>query len=100
MSAPGTSRLAAPSLAPPSPGLILLCHDGSGASLLARVTAGTATILATGLPALRQIVVGDVTGDGVDDIVAIRGDSGDRAFTVLVQCNSRDLACQAGAVSP
>jgi hypothetical protein len=89
-----------PDLAPPSPTLLVLCHDPTGTSLLARVSGTTATIVASGLPPLRQIIAGDVTGDGVDDVVAIRGDSGDRALTVLVQCSSRDLACQAGAVAP
>jgi hypothetical protein len=98
--AAGVFAPAGPDVAPPGPALLVLCHDPSGTSLLARVSGTTATIVASGLPPLRQIVAGDVTGDGVDDIVAIRGDSGDRAYTVLVQCSSRDLACQAGAVSP
>ncbi|HEY1546877.1 MAG TPA: VCBS repeat-containing protein [Kofleriaceae bacterium] len=96
----GVFAMAGPTLAAPTASLIVLCHDSTGASLLARVANGSATVLATGLPPLRQIAVGDVTGDGVDDIVAIRGDSGDRALTVLVQCSSRDLACQAAAVAP
>ena len=82
-----------------APALLVLCRDPTGTSLLARVSGTTATLVATGLPPLRQIVAGDVTGDGIADIVAIRGDSGDRAYTVLVQCSSRDLACQAGAVT-
>ncbi|HEX4454515.1 MAG TPA: VCBS repeat-containing protein [Kofleriaceae bacterium] len=96
----GVFAAAGPDVAAPAPGLILLCHDATGTSLLARVAAGSATVIATGLPPLRQIAVGDVTGDGVDDVVAIRGDSGDRALTVLVQCSSRDLACQNAAVAP
>ena len=98
--AAGNFAPAGPDLAPPTPTLLVLCHDPTGTSLLARVAGTTATIVATGLPPLRQIAVGDVTGDGVDDVVAIRGDSGDRALTVLVQCSSRDLACQVGAVAP
>ncbi|HEY1817023.1 MAG TPA: VCBS repeat-containing protein [Kofleriaceae bacterium] len=97
--AAGVFAAAGPDVAPPAPALLVLCHDPSGTSLLARVSGTTATLVATGLPPLRQIVAGDVTGDGIADIVAIRGDSGGRAYTVLVQCSSRDLACQAGAVT-
>lgn len=98
--AAGNFTAGGPDAAPPQPALIVLCHDTNGTSLLARVASGTATIVASGLPDLRQIVVGDVTGDGIDDIVAIRGDSDNRSITVLVQCSSRDLACQAGAAAP
>jgi len=98
--AAGNFTAGGPDVTPAQPALVLLCHDSSGTSLLARVASGAATILATGLPDLRQIVVGDVTGDGIDDIVAIRGDSDNRSITVLVQCSSHDLACQAGAVAP
>ena len=51
-------------------------------------------MLATGLGDLRALALGDVTGDGIDDVVALQGDSGSRSMTVLVQCSSRDLACQ------
>jgi hypothetical protein len=91
---------------PPPTGnaLVVLCHDATGVSVLANVawsgSAYTATLVASGLPALRQIAVGDVTGDGLDDVVAIRGDAGARSITVLAQCSSRDLTCQATAVAP
>ncbi len=84
--------------------LIALCHDATGAGALVRIadTAGTftATVLATGLGDLRVLALGDVTGDGIDDVVALQGDSGSRSMTVLVQCSSHDLACQAAGVAP
>jgi len=84
--------------------LVALCHDATGDGVLVRIdsSAGsyTATVIASGLAALRAIEVGDVTGDGVDDIVALQGDAGSRSITVLAQCSSRDLACQQTAVQP
>ena len=85
--------------------LVVLCHDPMTAdSLVARVSYDGsvyhAVVIASGLGPLRAIQVGDVTGDGVDDIVAIRGDAGARSLTVLVQCDSRDLTCQQTGVAP
>jgi hypothetical protein len=103
--APGHFAAAGPTSTPGTAAeLVVLCHDKTGDSLVARVAriAGTfqATVVASSLGPLRSIAIGDVTGDGVDDIVAIRGDAGARAFTVLAQCESRDLTCQATGVAP
>ncbi len=103
--APGLVLTSGPTAAPPAtPQLIVLCHDATGDSLLARVWwqggAYQAELVASDLGPLRAIEVGDVTGDGVDDVVAIRGDSGERSVTVLAQCGSRDLTCQATGVAP
>ena len=103
--APGTVAFRDPTT-PASIGtsLIALCHDTSADGALVRIdsTAGSysATVLASGLGPLRIVEVGDVTGDGVDDIVALQGDAGSQAITVLAQCSSRDLACQQTAVQP
>ena len=43
-----------------------------------------------------SIQVGDVTGDGVDDLVALVGDSGAESLVVFAQCTSRDAASCAG----
>ncbi len=103
--APGTVAFRDPTT-PASVGtsLIALCHDATGDGALVRIdsSAGSysATEIASGLGSLRAVEVGDVTGDGVDDIVALQGDAGSRSITVLAQCSSRDLACQQTAVQP
>ena len=75
-------------------GVIALCREGTTSSLF-RVTraAGklTAVELAQGV-ALRGLRVDDVTGDGVDDVVAVQGDGSASALVVFPQCTSRDLA--------
>jgi len=83
----------------PSRDLVLLCSDGTAATTsLFRVAhdsgAYRATFLAkaANLSALRT---GDVTGDGVDDVIAVQGDAGARSLVVFPQCTSRDLACLA-----
>ena len=40
--------------------------------------------------ALTSIQVGDVTGDGVDDIVALEGAAGTQSLVVFAQCTSRN----------
>jgi hypothetical protein len=48
---------------------------------------------------LRSIRVDDVTGDGIDDVIAIQGDGGASAAVVFAQCSSRDLASCRGTSS-
>lgn len=45
---------------------------------------------------LTSIEVGDVTGDGVDDVVGLEGASGTEALVVFAQCTSRDAASCTG----
>jgi hypothetical protein len=71
--------------------LVVLCDDG-----LYRVGGGTTELLARGTD-LRGIRVGDVTGDGVDDIVALQGDAG---IVVFRQCTSKNLdSCHVSAAT-
>ena len=45
---------------------------------------------------LDAIRVGDVTGDGVDDVAAIAVDHGSETLEVFRQCSSRDAAVCTG----
>ncbi len=77
-------------------GLVALCREGT-TSTLYRITKHGGDLAATELAqgvALRSLRVGDVTGDGVDDVVAVQGDASASAVVVFPQCTSRDLgAC-------
>jgi hypothetical protein len=84
--------------------LVVLCHEGASVTSLYRVTragAGyTATPLAQGV-GLRGIRVADVTGDGVDDVIAVAGSGGGQSIMVFAQCSSRDLeTCAQSAAAP
>jgi hypothetical protein len=87
----------------PTPGLdlVVLCQDGG--STLHRVVPDGAGVrveqLAHTANSLSQLQVGDVTGDGVDDIVAITGDPGARSLVVFPQCTSNDVSCQHAATT-
>lgn len=75
--------------------LVVLCTLAEGSSALYRVSTETGALAATPLArgvGLRALAVADVTGDGVDDVVAVQGVGGTRAVTVFAQCSSRDLA--------
>jgi hypothetical protein len=48
------------------------------------------------MTAVTSIEVGDVTGDGVDDLVALEGASGTESLVVFAQCTSRDAASCTG----
>jgi len=81
--------------------VIVLCHGGG--NTLHRVyhdaTGYHDQLLALTTSSMSQIQVGDVTGDGLDDVVALDGDPGSRSLIVFPQCSSRDLACLASASS-
>jgi len=78
--------------------LVVACKD-AGATLY-RVTAQdgayTAEVLLHTATPLTSIEVGDVTGDGIDDVVALEGASGTEALVVFAQCTSRDAASCTG----
>jgi hypothetical protein len=80
-------------------GLVVLCREGM-ASTLFRVTRTGATLAATELAqgvGLRSLKVADVTGDGVDDVVAVQGDGSTSALVVYPQCTTRDVQCRSSA---
>jgi hypothetical protein len=81
---------AAPARLGTGPALIALCRSGDGGSILLGVTAGQETTLLARGSGMSAIRVGDVTGDGVDDIVAVQGETGSQALSVLAQCTTRD----------
>ena len=74
--------------------LIVACHDTG--STLYRVTKSgdtyTADVLLHTASTLTSIQVGDVTGDGIDDVVALEGASGTESLVVFAQCSSRNAA--------
>jgi hypothetical protein len=43
---------------------------------------------------LNSVRVGDVTGDGVEDMVLLEGENGAQTLVVYPQCSSRDTACR------
>jgi hypothetical protein len=87
------------SAAASSPDLIVACHDTGGVTLY-RVTfanaAYTAEVLLQTTSDVTSIELGDVTGDGVDDVVALVGASGAESLAVFRQCTSRDAASCVG----
>lgn len=79
--------------------LIVACKDMG--STLYRVFAQSgggygAEVLFHSMTAVTSIQVGDVTGDGVDDIVALEGASGTESLVVFAQCTSRNAASCTG----
>jgi len=88
--------------AAPTTDLVVLCREAGTASALFRVARGDAGLVATELArgtALRALRVADVTGDRVDDVVAIQGDGGASSLIVFPQCSSRELASCRGAAA-
>jgi len=70
------------------------CYDATGeSSLFAIQHDRSATLDQRGVGQLRAISAGDVTGDGVPDLVGIAGGDAGKALVVYPQCGSRDLAC-------
>jgi len=69
--------------------LVVLCSDGAGSALysVGRDADGFhASLLARGT-SLTGIRIGDVTGDGVDDVIGVAGDQ----IVVFPQCTTRNL---------
>jgi len=83
--------------------VVVLCRDPGAAASLFRISfdgGPRAALLAQGVD-LRAIRIGDVTGDGVDDVVALQGDRGSSSLLVYRQCTSRDAAgCRAAQAAP
>jgi len=76
--------------------LVVLCRDGGSTLHRVRIDAdGThVELLGRAPPGLAALQVGDVTGDQVDDVVALVGDPGSRTLVVFPQCTNRDTSCQ------
>ncbi|MDB4960345.1 MAG: hypothetical protein JWP01_344 [Myxococcales bacterium] len=74
--------------------LVVVCRDaGSSIYRVHRGDTGTeVTVLARTRSQIGALRVGDVTGDGVDDVVGIEGDSGAQSLVVFPQCSSRTLS--------
>lgn len=79
--------------------MIVLCRGG-GVSMIERVTrtaAGLEIVELARVPEMLDAIrVGDVTGDGIDDIAAISVDHGADTLEVFRQCSSRDAAVCTG----
>ncbi|CAN5917570.1 hypothetical protein BH11MYX3_BH11MYX3_34290 [soil metagenome] len=80
--------------------LVVLCR-GNGLSMLERVRTtadGLAVEELSRVPELLEALhVGDVTGDGLDDVAAIANDHGAQTLEVFRQCSSRDAStCRGG----
>lgn len=80
--------------------LVVLCRGG-GSSMLERVVLGGGEPEVTELSripgALEALRIGDVTGDGLDDIAALANDHGAETLEVFRQCSSRDVSvCRGG----
>ncbi len=92
-------------LPPPDGGtaeLLVLCHDGplidnAGSSVFRiRLDTQSVALVATGhgeASRMDGIQVGDVTGDGIDDVVLVDRSVPVPFLTVFRQCNSRDVGC-------
>ena len=81
----------------PTMDVVAVCRGTSTG--LYRVHAGTeVTRLATTSAPFGTLRAGDVTGDGVDDIVVVSGDAV-KSLVVYPQCTSRDAGCVAGGGS-
>lgn len=84
----------------PGTDLVVLCRGG-GSSMLERVTKTATGLDVTELSRIPDLLdalrVGDVTGDGVDDVAAIAVDHGSESLQVFRQCSSRDASvCSRG----
>jgi len=76
---------------------VLCDDDGSTLYRVRRAASGLAIEqLVHTASSLAAIRVGDVTGDGVADVLALEGAPGAQSLIVYPQCSSRDLACQLG----
>ncbi|MGE0396243.1 MAG: FG-GAP repeat domain-containing protein [Kofleriaceae bacterium] len=75
--------------------LVIACRDEEGSALY-RVRGDEITLLARTSSKLDRVIAGDVTGDGVDDVLAVEGESGAQSLVVFPQCSSREQAACAG----
>ena len=73
--------------------LVVLCRTATQTELYRVRKAGDYTVTELGARAadLRSIRVGDVTGDGLDDVVATAGITGAQSILTFAQCSSRQL---------
>ncbi|HEY4057282.1 MAG TPA: hypothetical protein VGM39_11775, partial [Kofleriaceae bacterium] len=79
--------------------LVLACHDAEGAVLYrySHDEMGPEYVqLARTSTNILAVYAADVTGDGVDDVLAIEGDQGARTLVVFPQCSSRNAAACGG----
>jgi len=78
--------------------LIVACKDTGTTLYRVSSSAGmySAEVLLHTSTALGSIEVGDVTGDGVDDIVALEGAAGTQSLVVFAQCTSRNASSCTG----
>jgi hypothetical protein len=78
----------------PGKDLVLLCREGETTSLF-KMSNRTIVSLEARANGMQRIRAGDVTGDGVDDVIAVVGTGGSQSLIVFKQCDSRELgACQ------
>jgi hypothetical protein len=79
--------------------LVALCHSASGTALFrVAADAGTAERIAVAPGPASGLEIGDVTGDGLDDVVVLLGDEATEAVAVVRQCDTREgRLCAGGA---
>lgn len=78
--------------------LVVACRDADGSALY-RVSGGEVGLLGRTASKIDRLRAGDVTGDGVDDVLAIEGESGAQSLVVVPQCSSREQAACTGGGS-
>lgn len=79
--------------------LIVACREDRGGSAIFRMSGPDGedvTMLARSTRTVDRLHVGDVTGDGIDDLLVVEGESGAQSLVVFPQCSSRDQAVCAG----
>jgi hypothetical protein len=83
--------------APPGVDLVVLCRDGAQTSLFRVHKDGDYVVAALEAHAIGMTAIrlDDVTGDGLDDVIAMIGTGGSQSVIVFSQCSSRERgACQ------
>ncbi|MBA2538250.1 MAG: hypothetical protein H0V17_01335, partial [Deltaproteobacteria bacterium] len=86
--------------APAGVDLVVVCRDGATTSLFRVRRDGdyVVTPLAAQAADITSIRLDDVTGDGLDDVVAMVGTGGSQSLIVFTQCSSRERGtCQRAA---
>ena len=79
--------------------LVVACRDAAGSAIYRitrRVSGDDVVLLARTSTAIGRLHAGDVTGDRVDDVLVIEGESGAQSLVVFPQCSSRDAAVCTG----